>query len=119
MLIKKPANIKSSEITDKNTYLNRRRFLLTASASLAAVAAEMSLPALFSREAHGGEKLSGIRKSSFSIDEAQTPFKDITTYNNFYEFGTDKYSPARNAKSLVARPWTVAVEGEVKRAKRH
>jgi sulfoxide reductase catalytic subunit YedY len=60
-----------------------------------------------------------VQKSRFSTDEKQTPFKDITTYNNFYEFGTDKYSPAQYAKSLQPRPWTVEVGGEANKPKRY
>lgn len=118
MLIKKQSDIRSSEITDKQIYLNRRKFLIAASASLAA-AAGSTIPSWLTpvREAHAGAKLDGVRKSPLSTDETLTSLKDITTYNNFYEFGTDKYSPAKYAKSLVTRPWTVAVEGEVKRSK--
>ena len=112
MLLKRPAGIKSSEITDKAIYLSRRRFLLGASAA----AAGLLLPR-GSSPAWALEKLSGVRKSPFSAGEKRNSFKDVTTYNNFYEFGTDKYSPAERAHSLVARPWTVAVEGEVKRPK--
>ena len=119
MLIKKPSDIKSSEITDKEIYLNRRRFLIETSAVAAAVATGFVFPGHLgdSGEAHAGTKLDGVRKSPLSTDEKKTPFKDITNYNNFYEFGTDKYSPARKAKSLITRPWTVAVEGEISRLK--
>ncbi|MGH8671910.1 MAG: protein-methionine-sulfoxide reductase catalytic subunit MsrP, partial [Burkholderiales bacterium] len=54
-----------------------------------------------------------------STTEELTPYEDVTTYNNFYEFGTSKASPAENAASLVTKPWTVAVDGEVKQAKRY
>ncbi len=119
MLIKKPSDIKGSEITDKEIYLNRRRFLIETSAAAAAVATGLVFPGLLgdSGEAHAGTKLDGVRKSSLSTGEKKTPFKDITNYNNFYEFGTDKYSPAKNAKSLITRPWSVAVEGEISRPK--
>src|SRR6202008_912867 len=49
--------------------------------------------------------------------EKQTPYQDVTSYNNFYEFGTDKADPGHNAHTLKTRPWTVAVEGEVKKPK--
>jgi len=118
MLIKRPPDIKTFEITDKSVYVNRRKFLIAASASLVSIAAGPILGRVASLpEAHAGVKLPGVRKSDLSIDEAPTPLKDVTTYNNFYEFGTDKYSPARYAKGLVTRPWTVAVEGEIKRPK--
>ncbi|MEE8121817.1 MAG: protein-methionine-sulfoxide reductase catalytic subunit MsrP [Anaerolineales bacterium] len=119
MLIKKPSDIKGSEITNKEIYLNRRKFLINTSMAAAAVAAGFVFPGLLedSGEARAGTTLSDVHKSPFSTDEKKTPFKDITNYNNFYEFGTDKYSPAKNAKSLITRPWTVAVEGEISRPK--
>jgi sulfoxide reductase catalytic subunit YedY len=119
MLIKKHSDIKGSEITDREIYLNRRKFLQGASMAAAAVATGVMFPGMSaeSGEAHTGTKLEGVRKSPFSTDEELTPLKDITSYNNFYEFGTDKYSPARNADSLITRPWSVAVEGEIKHPK--
>ena len=118
MLIKKPSDIISSEITDKGVYLSRRKFLAAGSAALASLAVGTISGGLTSPpDAHAGAKLDGVRKSALSTDETPTSLKDITTYNNFYEFGTDKYSPAKYAKSLVTRPWTVAVEGEIKHPK--
>ena len=118
MLIRNAPDIKSSEITDKSLYLSRRKFLLAGSASLASLAAGAA-PAWLSGvdEAYAGTKLPGVQKSRLSTGEPLNSFKDITTYNNFYEFGTDKDDPAQYAKTLVTRPWTVAVEGEVKRPK--
>jgi sulfoxide reductase catalytic subunit YedY len=118
MLIKKPSDIKGREITDKKTYLNRRKFLIQAFAALATMATGLGVPGLLEpSRAQAGTKLTGVRKSPLSTDEPPNSFKDITTYNNFYEFGTDKYSPARNAKEFITRPWTVAVEGEIRRPK--
>ncbi len=118
MLIKKPSDIKSSEITNKQIYLNRRKFLLQVSTAVAMVSTGFAFSNLLTpKKAHAGIKLSGVRKSNFRTDGTPNALKDITTYNNFYEFGTDKYSPARYTKSLVTRPWTVAVEGEIKRPK--
>jgi methionine sulfoxide reductase catalytic subunit len=119
MLIKKPNDIKSSEITPKDLYLNRRQFILAASATaLSAGAALSGLDlSLSPQQVIAGEKLSDLHKSSFSTSEKLNSFKDITNYNNFYELGTDKSDPAANAKYLTTRPWTVAVEGEVKKAK--
>ena len=119
MLIKKPNDIKSSEITPKDLYLNRRQFILAASATaLSAGAALSGLDlSLSPQQVIAGEKLSDLRKSSFSTSEKLNSFKDITNYNNFYELGTDKSDPAENAKYFTTRPWTVAVEGEVKKAK--
>ena len=119
MLIKKPSDIKTSEITDKELYLNRRQFIVAASATTLSAAAVLSgIGAPFSpRPAVAAQKLNNVRKSSFSTSEKQNSFKDITNYNNFYELGTDKEDPAANAKYLTIRPWTVSVEGEVKKAK--
>ena len=119
MLIKKPSDIKSSEITSKELYLNRRQFILAASATAVSAGAVLSGldTSLSTRQVIAGEKLGDLRKSSFSTSEKLNSFKDITTYNNFYELGTDKGDPAENAKYLTTRPWTVAVEGEVKKPK--
>jgi len=121
MLIKRPSDIKSSEITDQGQYLNRRQFIYGASLTAAGIAGGLVLPgiALGAAGPEAGTKLDGVGKSPLSTDEKKTPLKDVTSYNNFYEFGTDKYSPSKYAKTLVTRPWTVAVEGEVKHAKEY
>lgn len=121
MLIKKPDCIKSSEITDKQIYQSRRDFMSTSALSLGAIAAGLAAPGLMlsSHESQAIEtsKLGGLRKSSLSTTEPLTPYKDVTTYNNFYEFGTDKYTPAQLAGTLNPRPWTITVEGEVKKTR--
>jgi len=121
MLIKKPDAIKSSEITDKQIYLSRRDFMSATTRSLGVLAAGMTAPGLLlasqEAEASTATKFNGLRKSALSTTEALTPYKDVTTYNNFYEFGTDKYSPAQLAGTLNPRPWTITVEGEVKKPK--
>jgi len=119
MLIKNPPDIKSSEITPKELYLNRRQFIAsTAAATVSASTALLGLDMLWpTGRAHAGEKLPDVKKGSYSTDEKQNSFKDITTYNNFYELGVDKGDPAENAKYLTTRPWTVSVEGEVKKPK--
>jgi sulfoxide reductase catalytic subunit YedY len=101
--------VRASEITPKEVYLNRRRFLKGLG-----VAAVGAASGLLSGEA-AAAKIPGLKKSPYSTEEPPNSFKDITTYNNFYELGTEKSDPARNAKYLVTRPWTVAVEGEVRR----
>jgi sulfoxide reductase catalytic subunit YedY len=119
MLIKKPDDIKGSEITPKELYLNRRQFMASASAKTLTAGAALAGLDIFRApgEALAGEKLANVKKSSYSVNEKQNSFKDITTYNNFYELGVDKGDPATNAKYLTTRPWTVSVEGEVKKAK--
>ena len=116
MLIKKASDIQSSEITDTTLYLERRRFLHTASAAfLAAATATLAPGAAGLGVAQTREKLAGVQKSPLSTDEPLTPYEDITTYNNFYEFGTDKDSPAKLAKNFRTTPWSVVVEGEVQK----
>ena len=109
MLIKKPDDIRPSEITDKDVYAERRRFLrgATLTAALAAT------PGLLPVPAHAGKKLPNVRKGPFGTDEKPTSYQNVTRYNNFYEFGTGKSDPAKYAKDFKTRPWTVAVEGEV------
>jgi methionine sulfoxide reductase catalytic subunit len=114
MLINKASAIKSAEITDKALYLDRRRFLQTASAAALLAAAASFTPGVTRHGfAQAREKLAGVQKSSLSTDEPLTPYDDITNYNNFYEFDTNKYGPATIAKDFRTKPWTVVVEGEV------
>jgi sulfoxide reductase catalytic subunit YedY len=119
MLIKKANDIKASEITPKELYLNRREFI--AAAGKAAIAAGGFTAAIDllaeAKSADAGEKLATVKKGppAYSTSEKLNSFKDITTYNNFYELGVDKGDPATNAKYLTTRPWNVAVEGEVKK----
>ncbi len=116
LLIKKQAEIPSSEITDKKLYVNRRTFLASATAAgIAATAGfgakELVRPATV---AHADNKLP-YKPSSFSTTEKQTPFNDVTHYNNYYEFGTDKEDPAKEAVNFKTRPWSVKVEGACKK----
>jgi sulfoxide reductase catalytic subunit YedY len=108
MLIKRPDDIPVSEITDKQLYLDRRRFLQASTALIAA-------PLLAATEQAAAAQKLAASKSAYKLDEALTPYGDVTSYNNFYEFGYDKAAPARLAKNFVTRPWTVTVEGLVKR----
>ncbi len=109
MLIAKPADIRASEITSKDNYLNRRRFL---EAGLAAGAAWLVNPAAAAElPAARGAKLAGIADSGFSTEEEPNSFEAVTTYNNFYEFGTGKSDPSANAHTLQPRPWSIEVSG--------
>ena len=117
MVIKKAADIPSSEITPKSLYLNRRRFLAGAAIAGAAAATgfglrEIALPRMV---AEAGNKIDGVKKSSFSTTENITPYKDVTNYNNYYEFSTDKYEPAGLAKNFRTRPWKVTIDGLVEK----
>jgi sulfoxide reductase catalytic subunit YedY len=100
---------RASEITPPGVYRERRRFMQ----GMAALAADAALGV--SATAQAGARLAGVRAGAYTLNEDRTPYKDITTYNNFYEFGTGKDDPARRAGSLVVRPWTLTVEGEVRR----
>lgn len=102
--------IPSSEITPRELFFARRKFMQ--------LAGGVSLAALLPRSVWaGGDKLADVKKSLYTVPEELTPFKDVTQYNNFYEFGTSKEDPSNNAGSLKTRPWTVTIEGEVKKPK--
>jgi sulfoxide reductase catalytic subunit YedY len=100
MLIRRPSDIPSSDITDESLFWSRREFLKAAGLGAAAVSAGMPLVRARSSGAGDGDKL--------------TPYDDITGYNNYYEFGTDKGDPKANAGGLHTRPWKVEIGGEVK-----
>jgi len=123
MLIKKPEAIKSSEITDQKDYLNRRTFMRGA-ALLGTTAATGLLYRKLNHstpETPKGERLASVAqtpgdaagRNGFTTDEKLTPIENITNYNNFYEFSTDKQGVAYAAKGFVTNPWTVSVEGLV------
>ena len=101
MLIRKPPAIRYSEVTPKDAYVNRRKFLAAAGGVLAGAAAPLD----------AGAKLGPLTKSPFSTDEKPTPYQDVTTYNNFYEFGTQKDQPAKLAKDFQTSPWSITLEG--------
>ena len=115
MLIGKPSDIPYSEITPKRLYLNRRKFLAEAAAAGAVAAGAGVLDLLSPRVAMATTRLNNLVKSPFSTTEPQTPYRDVTHYNNFYEFGTDKGDPAEYAQNFRTSPWTVEVSGEVEK----
>jgi methionine sulfoxide reductase catalytic subunit len=104
MLVTRAAGISSSEVTPRRVYLRRREFLVSTAAAMAAWAAR-GMEALAA-----ADSLAVTRRLVTTIDPL-TPFKTITTYNNYYEFGSNKEDPARNAKRFHAAPWSIAVEG--------
>ena len=114
MLIRRTSNIKSSEITDRDLFLNRREFM-RAAAGLGVAGGLYSAGMLISGKAHAGTQLAGVKKSAYSVNETLTPLEAVTNYNNFYEFGTDKDDPAAHAGKLKTRPWQVKIEGEIKK----
>jgi sulfoxide reductase catalytic subunit YedY len=110
MIIKRPTDIPPSEITSQTVYHNRRRFM-QATAGLA-------LAPLFGGSAqagYGNTPLNYSKNSSLSVSEEMTKYKNVTHYNNYYEFGTDKYSPAEEAQRLTTDPWSVVIDGEVEK----
>ncbi len=113
--MKKIHDILASEITPQNIFEKRRQLI-----KLAAMGAfGLSQAEVFSRNAfaQSGQKLPAKVNPQFFVADKLTSYKDVTTYNNFYEFGTDKADPARNAHTLKTRPWTVSVEGLVNKPK--
>jgi len=118
MLIKKAEDIRSSEITPKSVYLNRRKFLAGAAALggvAAAAGTRLGKVLSPSQIALAGNKIANLQKSPFSTTETVTPYKDVTTYNNYYEFSTDKEGPSELAKNFRTRPWKVKIEGLVEK----
>jgi len=115
MLMKRAADIRSSEITDKKLYLNRREFIrATTGVAVGAAAGTLDAEALLqAKGAAHGRKLENIKKgSSFNVAEKLNSWEDITSYNNYYEFGTDKDQPADLARNFKTDPWKVSIEGE-------
>ncbi|MEM9172607.1 MAG: protein-methionine-sulfoxide reductase catalytic subunit MsrP [Pseudomonadota bacterium] len=110
MLIRRPEPVKSSEITSESAYLSRRDIV-------AGLAAASLLPAAASRNASAAVlpragNLADVKPSDYSTDETPNSWDDVTSYNNFYEFGTGKSDPARYADTLKPRPWSIEVTGE-------
>ena len=120
MLIKskKSSDVGSSEITPKWLYVNRRKFMagavMAAAGAVGYKALELFSP---SESAQAGSKLQ-YSKSQYSTSEKETPYKDVTTYNNYYEFSTDKSGPSELSGKFQPLPWTVSIEGEVAKPKK-
>jgi len=114
MLIRNAPDLRWSEITPERLYASRREFIRTSSgAVLGALAAGGIATDLSAEPASDQEPLLNVKKSPFSTDEKLNGFDDITTYNNFYEFGTDKSDPAQYSGRFKPKPWTVKVDGLV------
>jgi sulfoxide reductase catalytic subunit YedY len=119
MHVRRGGGIKSSEITPYGAYLDRRRFMagLAGMAVGISVGAQLDADPAAAAEVPSGAPLKATPNPAFKLDDKPTPFKDVTSYNNFYEFGLDKDDPAKHAHLLKTRPWTVQVEGHVKKAR--
>ena len=119
MFFKKSSGIPSSEITPKRVYLNRRTFLVGAGAAGAGLLAGKTFFDLTApQQGVLAAKLNYSKNAQFSTTEKQTPFQDVTHYNNFYEFGTEKEDPAKEAKNFKTRPWSVSIEGLCKKPRK-
>ena len=110
IIIKNSSDIQPSEITPKAIYLNRRKFMQRTIAGSMLLAADAMLPAWASLPAK--IKWPDLKKSSYGTEDKANSFEDITSYNNFYEFGTGKKDPHKNATTFNPHPWTITVEGE-------
>src|SRR6266403_1044669 len=115
MLIKKKPELTYVDVTPKNLYFNRRNFLRGLSIAGAATLVGERFASILSHPGsiQANSKLTSV-KSNYTVDEKVTSENDVTHYNNFYEFGTDKGDPAKNAQNFRTSPWAVSVEGDVK-----
>jgi sulfoxide reductase catalytic subunit YedY len=116
MIIRPKVDIRASEITDERLYLGRREFIRATAAVPVAVASGLLVSA---GPAFGQQPLTGVKPDAHGLDEALTSWKDVTSFNNFYEFGLGKDDPARNAGSFQPRPWTIVVDGLVEKPARY
>jgi sulfoxide reductase catalytic subunit YedY len=112
MLIQRASDIPSSEITSERLYHNRREFIKTASAVLGITTASSIIAGCAPNLGAAAEPQA---KGRYDTTEKPNTWEDITSYNNYYEFGTGKDDPARNAKNFKPKPWSVKVEGMVKK----
>lgn len=113
MIIRRPPKVPSSEITPEHVYVNRRKFIKAAALGAAGLAMEPDALSGMIRPRQEQEIPERFRNMTSELDEELNSYEAITTYNNFYEFGTDKKDPHRNAGDFRPRPWTVRIEGHV------
>jgi sulfoxide reductase catalytic subunit YedY len=115
MLVKRSPDLKYSDVTPRDIYLNRRKFLYGMGLAGGLAMAGKSLVDLVSPpvRAYASTKLQGVSGSPYNTTEKITSEQVVTTYNNYYEFGTEKEQPSKNAQKFVTSPWSVSVEGEV------
>ena len=114
-MARRRAEPRAGEITPEALYLRRREFLRLGAAGAIGTAVGLPGRARGAGDEPTGEVLAVASRVDRAGGEKPTPWRSVTTYNNFYELSTDKEEPARRAGTLRTRPWTVAVEGEVKR----
>ncbi len=117
MTTRKDPELTYADVTPKSVYLNRRQILrgMGIAGAIALGGKLVSSLALPETTLYAGTKLNVASKSPFSTTEKQTSYDDVTHYNNYYEFGTDKGDPAKYAQNFRTSPWTVSIEGEVQK----
>ena len=113
MLIKKPADIRPSEITSKENYLNRRDFIRAGSIAGGLAMAGPALSAVVPDQRRA--KLADIGSSEFSTDERMNSYEDVTSYNNYWEFGPSKSDPAEYSGDFDPLPWKITVDGHAEK----
>src|SRR5437773_9505725 len=120
MLLRKAPDLTYADITPRSVYLDRRKFLRAMGLVGATAAAGKGLFDLAwpPETALAATQFTGLIKSPFSTTEKQNSLNDVSHYNNFYEFGSDKSDPAKNAQNFKTTPWTVSVEGEVSKPRK-
>jgi sulfoxide reductase catalytic subunit YedY len=120
MPIRDPTNLTHADVTPPSVYFNRRKFFHSAGFAGAAALLGTRFWRILSPELNGSAASSfpNLIKSPFSTTEKPSSFEDVSHYNNFYEFGADKSDPSKNAQRFKTSPWTVSVEGEVKKARK-
>lgn len=113
MLIRRPSDIRPSEITSETNYINRRDFIRAG----AIAGGSLIVPTAMSAVIPDGRlaKISNISASPLSTNEAPNSFEDISTYNNFYEFGVGKDDPFNNSQDFQPRPWSIEVSGHAEK----
>jgi len=120
MSIRKVPDLTYADGTPRSVYLDRRKFLRAMGIAGATAVAGKGLfdLALPPQNALAATQFTGLIKSPFSTPEKQNSLNDVSHYNNFYEFGSDKSDPAKNAQNFKTTPWTVSVEGEVSKPRK-
>lgn len=121
MLVKRSPDLKYSDVTPREVYLNRRKFLqgLGIAGGLALMGKGIAGLVNPSTRAYASTKLSPLASSPFSTTEKVTPYQVVTSYNNYYEFGTEKGDPLKNAQKFVTSPWEISVEGECAKPRKY
>jgi len=121
MLIKKESALTYADVTPRSVYLSRRQFLYGAglAAGAAVLGNEVRDMVLQEKTVFAASSFPNLLKSPFSTTEKPSSFNDVSHYNNFYEFGTDKSDPAKKAQKFRTSPWVVSVEGEVKSPRKY